>query len=85
MLSYFEEDLLVVSVNLDKHNNKHLPCRLSKICPSACQNEHVERNTKMSVRGQPYGSAVEILISCLLVTGSTFPKLPLQFTGHNSK
>jgi hypothetical protein len=71
----------VISVNLDKH----LPCRLSIICPSACQNEHVERNTKMSVTMQPYGSAVEILIYGVLVTGCTFPKLPLQPTGHNSK
>jgi hypothetical protein len=85
MLSYFQEDLLVVSVDLDKHNYKHLPCRLSTICPSACQNEHVERDTKISVRVQPYGSAVEILIYCVLVTRFTFAELPLQTTGHNSK
>ena len=85
MLSYFQEDLFVVSVDLDIHNYKHLPCRLSAVCPSACQNERVERNTNISVRVQPYGSAVEILIYCVLVTRFTFPELPLQPTGHNSK
>jgi hypothetical protein len=53
---------------------------------SFCLSKHTCRKKYKDVgNSAALVSAVEILICCVLVTGCTFPELPLQPTGHNTK